>query len=573
MSENRQNSFCGTAGAAVLGLAALGLASCQGVLGGMGSGDGGTEIAGESGNGPLGKNVEQLCAETGDTLRVGRTLLRRMTRQQFDNTVRDLLNVTGRPSAALSPDARIGPFFSNSNTPVTNLLVQQHGEVAEALAAQAESRMNEIAGCDLSAGDDSCAAQFVDDFGLRAYRRPLESDEREGYLSLFRMGRDQVDAETGFRMVLETMLQAPSFLYHADVGMDATPSSEPVPLSSYGLASRLSYFLWNTLPDARLFELAETGELQDPEVLEAEVARMLDDPRAADAIPEFHLQWLGVGDPEGVQRSPEYYPDFDPELARAMHSELVRFTDHLVRRGDGLMSTLFTANYSFLEGPLFDLYGVEEPPNHVVEDPVPLDPAQRSGILTQAAVLTAHSHAEQTSPVHRGILIRENLLCQPISPPPPEVNDTPPSPTPDTSTRDRFAAHSTNPQCAGCHVLMDPIGLGFENYDAIGAYRTVDGNQEVDATGELTSVSDDLAGPFTGAIELSERLGNSEDVAYCLANQWFRFALSRIESNDDACALESIYRGFEQTGNIRDLLSAIVLSDAFRYVRTSSGEE
>ena len=261
-------------------------------------------------------------------------------------------------------------------------------------------------------------------------------------------------------------------------------------------------------------------------------------------------------------------PSYGPELAQAMRAETTAFTNHVIRAGDGLMSTLFTANFSFLDGPLFALYGVTQPAGFTPGAQVNLDPTQRAGLLTQASFLAAHSHPNQTSPVHRGMLVRENLLCQPLEAPPANVNNVPPSPTPTTSTRDRFAQHSSDPSCGGCHKLMDPIGLGFEHYDSIGAYRTLDGNQLVNASGEILSVQADVAGPFDGAVELSNKLAVSREVAECMANQWFRFALGRIESKDDACTLKAIYDGFEASGgNVRELLTALVISDAFRHVR------
>ena len=234
----------------------------------------------------------------------------------------------------------------------------------------------------------------------------------------------------------------------------------------------------------------------------------------------------------------------------------------------------FTAPYSVIDAPLFAVYGVAEPAGFVPGQTVALDPAQRSGLLTQAAFLATHAHRNQTSPVHRGIAIRENLLCQMLDPPPANVNNVAPEPTEATTTRERFAAHSSNAVCASCHRLIDPIGLGLENYDPIGAFRTTDGPAAVDATGEIVDAGGDIEGPFNGAIELSQRLSGSQLVADCMANQWFRFALGRIEATDDACALETIYDDFDASGhNVRQLITAIVLSDAFRSVKLEGTEE
>jgi hypothetical protein len=396
----------------------------------------------------------------------------------------------------------------------------------------------------------------------------LDDTEQAAYLSLWQTGVAEGGVEGAFELVVSTMLASPNFIYHVDAGQDSTAQG-PVALTGYELASRLSYFLWNTMPDDELFDLAGAGTLSDDAVLTTQVQRMLDDDKASDAIPDFHMQLLDIGELTATNKDPAMFPQYDDALAEAMMAETKAFTDYVVRRGDGLMSSLFTADYSFPQGPLFELYGMQQPADFAPGNSVPVDTTQRSGLLTQAAFLTTHAHPNQTSPVHRGIVLRENLLCTPISSPPPDVNNVPPQPTEATTTRERFAQHSSDPSCAGCHQLTDPIGLAFENYDPIGAWRDNDGLSAVNATGEVLGTQDPaLSGPFVGAIELSQRMGNSDEVAECLANQWFRFALGRIESTDDACTMQAVHDSFAASGrNVRELITQLVLSDAFRNVR------
>jgi len=205
---------------------------------------------------------------------------------------------------------------------------------------------------------------------------------------------------------------------------------------------------------------------------------------------------------------------------------------------------------------------------------VELNPAQRSGLLTQAAFLTSHAKRNATSPVHRGIIVRENLMCQTIPPPPNDVTPVLPPPSAATTTRERFAQHLADPSCAACHALMDPIGLSFENYDGIGSYRTMDGNNTVDASGAIQGGGDDLSASYQNAVEMTKQLGTAEVVRNCVASQWFRFALGRTESEADACSMVSIQSGFsESSGNVPALLKEIVRSEAFRYVRTTASEE
>jgi hypothetical protein len=215
-----------------------------------------------------------------------------------------------------------------------------------------------------------------------------------------------------------------------------------------------------------------------------------------------------------VEKDSTLFPQFGDGLVTAMRNETAAFTDYVVRSGDGLMSTLFTAGFTFPEGPLFSLYGITQPPGFVAGTQIALDPTQRAGVLTQGAFLATHAHRDQTSPVHRGLTVRENILCQPIPAPPPEVNAAAPPPLASgATTRERFAAHESDPNCAKCHKMMDPIGLGFEQYDAVGAFRTSEGSIAVDPSGEIIEAAADVAGTFSGVIELGRKLAASKQVS------------------------------------------------------------
>lgn len=515
--------------------------------------------------------VSARCETLGDGVHAGETRLRRMTRTALGNTLRDLTGVPAAMAETVELDESIGPFFSNAIAPVTDLIVRQYAELATRVTTELAPRMEEIAGCPLGS-DTTCADRFIRTFGLKAHRRPLDDQEIASYRAIYDAGASEGGPSQGFELVVETMLQSPFFLYHVEIDQVSASSTQAVRLDAYALASRLSYFLWNTMPDDALLQAAETGALLEPSALEAQVDRMLADPKAEDAIPSFHRQWLAIRNMEGVTKEGSEFPQFDAELRAAMLAELDAFSDYVVRRGDGTLATLLTADFSIIDEPLMELYGVTAPPGHVAGEPVPLDPQQRAGVLTQAAFLTKHAHPDQTSPVHRGLVIRENLICQTIPSPPPDVDNVAPAVNEATTTRERFAQHEADPVCASCHVRIDPIGLGFEHYDPIGAWRTHDGPAEVDASGEIISAGEDVEGEFDGAVELAHRLAMSEQVAACTVNQWFRFALGRIESHDDACTLSALYRGFETSGgNLRTLLKQIATSDAFTHVRV--GEE
>lgn len=535
-----------------------------------GNANGGSAGDGNSATGG-GDTLAAACADSQGVLNAGLTKLRRLTRDQFNNTVRDLIGASGTPADALAPDERMGPFASNAVAPITELLVQQHQEVAASLALAAKERMSQIAPCDLNADSGTtCATQFVKDFGLKAFRRPLLSEEVSDYVGLYTLGKQNSGAPNGFRLVVEAMLQSPFFLYHHDVGASGAPQAKPVALTGYELASRLSYFLWNSMPDAELFKAAGNGSLTETTVIGAQVERMLKDPKAGATIALFHRQWLALEDLPTRDKDTAAYPSYDDALVNAMLAETSLFSDYVVRQGDGLLKTLLTSNLAFPQGALFSVYGLKQPAGYQIGTPLALPVGQRAGLLTQAAFLARNAHRDQSSPVHRGIVVRENLLCTPIPPPPPNVNNAVPQVSTATSTRERFEQHSRDPNCRGCHQLMDPIGVGFEHYDAIGQYRASDGLGAVDATGQVLGASGALGTAFDGALELANRLADAPEVSECVTKQWFRFSLGRVESNDDACSVQAARDAFRAAGgNVRTLLAEIALSEAFRNVRAT----
>lgn len=572
-------SAAGTAGGAggAGSTGTVGGAGGVSATGGTGTG-GGTVTGGAAGVGATGgtggmdpltpDRIDSDCANLNGALSAGLTRLRRLTRDQFNNTVAGLIQATGNPADRLNPDERVGPFNSNAISPVDNTLVQQHSEAATELAAAARARMSTLSPCNLDTGGTACATQFVTEFGKRAFRRPLDQAEIDRYLSLYTLGSQGATAADGFELVLEGMLQSPAFLYHTDIG--TAPSSTPVLLGGYELASRLSYFLWNSMPDDALYALADNGTLTSAAVLTSEVERLLADDRSGSTVGLFHRQWLGISDLPTKIRDVEMFELWSPELGAAMLEETTRFSDYVVREADGLLGTLFTSNLAFPTGDLFQLYEVTQPQGYVAGTPVPLDATRRAGILTQAAFLANNAHNDQTSPVARGMFVRENILCQPLEDPPADVNTTPPPVTPATSTRERFAQHVLDTRCAGCHSMMDPIGLGFEHYDPIGSWREMDGLGDVDATGEFVDAAPDLDGPFNGGVELASKLAGSRQVRTCAGLQWFRFSMGRMESVADACSVKTIRDGFEASGgNVRSLLVQIAQSDAFRHVRSA----
>ena len=513
---------------------------------------------------------EAQCA----TPQVGSQPLRRLTRAQYTNTVRDLLGIDTDVAESFPADERIGAFESNAVAPVSNLVVEQYMDAAETLAEDAITLQRDVlVPCDPAiVGEDACADTFIRNFGARAHRRPLSEDDVELYTGIFVSGREGSGFDGGIQLVVQAMLQSPYFLYHVELDEVPTDADTIVAVDPHTLASRLSYYLWGSMPDEALFAAAESGALGDPDELRSQAERLLDDPRAADTIASFHEQWLHVDDMTAVDKDEALFPEFDEALKGAMQREVGEFASYVIREGDENLRTLLTASFTVTDDPrLLALYGVERPLGHVPGDPIELDGAQRAGLLTQPALLAKAAHVDQSSPVHRGVVVRENFLCQTLPSPPDDVDDTPPDPDPNATTRERFDEHTSDPACAACHQLIDGLGFGFENYDAVGAFRTEEGGLPVDATGEVLLTSD-IDGPFDGAVELAGKLAQSENVHRCVSEQWFNYALGRVAGDEDQCSTDALYQTFEASDlDVRALIVGVVTSDAFSYRRLEGG--
>jgi hypothetical protein len=414
-------------------------------------------------------------------------------------------------------------------------------------------------------GEKACAESFVDHFGKRAFRRPLTPSERSALLVLYDGAAQEAGFASGIRIVIEAALQMPQFLYRLEFGAADEVGEEIVRLDDWEIASRLSYLLWGSMPDDELLAAAERGDLSTAKQIEDQARRMLADPRARDAVTEFHAQWLDYYRIESVGKDPVLFPEYTPELGELMRQEIAALIDHVVFGERGGLAELLTAPYTFLNRQLATFYG-ETGPIGTAFEKVDLDPSRRAGIVTAGALMAINAHSNQTSPVHRGKLVREQYLCETMPPPPPGVTIMVPEPDPSSSARERFAQHSADPACKGCHTLMDPIGFGFESYDSLGRSRDTENGQPIDDSGEI--VGSDVPGPFDGAIELAGKLASSAQVQECYVTQWFRYGYGRGETVDDSCNLGRLNKLYDAgDGDIAELLVALTQTDAFLYRR------
>lgn len=487
---------------------------------------------------------------------------RLLTRLQYDNTVRDLLGDTSAPAKSFPPENTMLGFGNNADAHRASLLLaEEQLSAAEGIAARAVARgLDSVLPCEAGDRSEACASRFITEFGRRAYRRPLTDEETQPLVELFRAGNTAWGFDKGIELLIQAFLQSPQLLYRTESLADSNAGrvgDGAVLLDSYQIASRLSYFLWNTMPDPELFALADAGQLTSADAVRAQAERMLDDERARQTVADFHEQWLGMAQFAGLTR---VVPGTDVTngLNASWADSLAQFVQNVFWDEGGNVASLLSSPTVFVDAPLAALYGVE--PGSYRDD-------NRAGILTQPALMSLLAHAEQSAPVQRGKFVREQLLCHQLPPPPPDVDTTPPDPDVNATTRERFRQHSADARCATCHRLLDNVGFGFEAFDHLGRFRTEENGIPIDATGLVVDTGDPaLEGAFDGALELTGRLAASPQVEACLATQWFRYTMGRAEQQADACSLEQVKAQFANTGgDFRELLVSLATTDAFRF--------
>lgn len=528
------------------------LAGCEATLGTPG------EYSGEIGT--VGA-AAQACQALGDGLHPGPSPIRRLTRDEYDKTIASLTGLSLTPARDFPAEARALGFHGVAEAQtVSAVLVESYKKAAEDVAVALTENIPGLMGCDPT--DPACVGEFLKEFGGRAYRRPLDQAEVDRLLPVFAWGRDNLTLKDGVQMVMEVLLQSPDFLYRPEFGAEEV---EPgvVRLTSYEMATRLSYLFLGTAPDAELRAAAAADELKTPEQIAAQVDRLFASKAAREVVRSFHAEWLHLEAVERIERDAAVYPGYSPAIRPLLREETESFIEHVIFEDDASLRTLFTAPYTFVNQELAGFYGYEGVTGTDFVK-VETDPKQRAGLLTQASLMAHHAQPLSTSPVHRGKFIRESILCQFLKPPPANLAIIPPDLDPNLTTRERFAEHSKNASCAGCHKLMDPVGLGFEHYDSVGRYRELENGLEIDASGEF--VSTDVDGKFVGGPELGAQLAESGQVAFCMSTQWVRFAYGRSETPEDACSMTQVGKKFESSGlNILELVRSLTTTDAFYY--------
>jgi hypothetical protein len=546
-------SWLARTGLSALAAAALAAAGCVGVLGDSGSSSTSGDPTGEP--------------QTPDSITPFPAA--HLTGRQLALTVADLFAPIEVPAPTLPADVAIEGFSNNSSTQTPSAaLIEAVHAAAISVATAAMASPPKLLGCTPAsrADEDACASQFLPGFLKKAFRRPASADEVQSFVDFYTASRnDGADFPTAMTLVIEAVLEDPAFFYRVEAGTPSPEDPRIARLGPYEVASRLSYFLWGTMPDEALFAAAESGALSTPEGLEKEARRLLDDPRARDSVVEFHREWLRFEKMDVLVKDPALFPDFDASVAAAMRGSAEAFVADAFFQG-GSLTTLLTSDQAFVNDTLAPYYGVA-PPGSSDLVKVQVDKTQRAGILTHVGLMAGFAHATADSPVLRGVWVLDRWMCNAPPPPPKGVNTTPPPVDPNKAmtTRDRFATQHEQGACAGCHHQIDGIGFAFEHYDAVGKWRTQDVGLPVDATGWFTGAGTDLTGTFDGAVDLGNKLAASKTVQACVAQNWLKYALGVDHSGIGRSQLAPVVQTFQDKKlDLRELVVALVLSEPFQ---------
>lgn len=524
---------------------------------------GNQSAAGATGAGGSGAPVGTGGGSTAPLTGPGRVLIHRLNIVEYNNTVRDLVGTSQRLSEAFPPDFTAFGFDNVASAlTFTDITLGHFLDAAKRIAAETLSsdRRSQYLACDLATGKEICVESSLNALLPRAWRRPVEPGDVEPLVALYTaIKADGNSDDEAFARVLQAVLMAPEFLYRVERNSGVAGVRG---LTGHELASRLSYFLWSSMPDAALSTAAASGALNEVAGIESELARMLASEKAAALGDNFGSQWLPVRELKNAKPSAEVYPAFDEKLRDAMGAETMRlFLD--VAKGSRPLTEIFTSTSGYVNDRLAQHYGMAPVGT---ETPVFSKlPPNRTGLLTQASFLTAVAYTNDSHPVKRGKWILANVLCK-EPPEPPFAIPEPPARAEGTSRKEQLAAHQTEPICTACHVLMDPLGLALEQYDGVGAFRTEDRGAVIDPSGIFKGEGGEL--PFANPAELAQIIATAPSVSRCVTKHVFSYGLGRgprDASDFDELVLDEVSRSFLDSGQLFPrLVEALVTSDVFR---------
>ncbi len=530
--------------------------------------------SGDSGSGSHGPAVD-----------AGPVALRRLTTEQYSYSIHDVLGEHITVPSRIDPDDRRSGLIAvgSSFAGVTPSGFEKYEAAAATIAEQAldADHRGELVPCEpasASSSDDACARQFIEQVGRRLFRRSLSQEEIDARVDVARNAALVLeDFYQGLELALSSLLVSPDFLFRVETAEPDPNDSTRLRLTATSIASRLSFLLWNTTPDDELLDAAESGELLDRDLLAAQVDRLVASPRAEVGLRALFsdVYDLKLLDDGLVRKDAVLFPAYTQTIAADAKEQTLRtIVAHLTADRD--YRDLFTTRESFLTRNLGQLYRVPVVAASGWEAHTFDEGSLRAGLLSHVSMMALYAHAGRSSATLRGKFVREVLLCQDVPTPPANVDFTIDEDTLGQlrTARERLEAHVGNATCAACHALMDPIGLAFENFDAIGAFREQDNGAIIDASGELDGVS------YDGPVGLGEALSDHPELGPCLVRTLFRYSLGRDATPDESPLLDFLGERFtESEFRMSDLVRDIVLSDGFlttsgpREAVTVEGEE
>jgi hypothetical protein len=513
----------------------------------------------------------------------GRAPLRRITRFEYGNTVRDLFGDTTSPETALPAETLTSGtaiFGNNADAQsVPNLLAQSYETVAEGIAQRATATpavLGKLAACGstitattATATEDACTKSIIAALVPKVYRRPITTAESDELVALYKLVRTTNTFASGISAILEGVLQSPDFLYRVEFGVaDAATPALKRPTGPE-MATRLSYLFWGTMPDATLTTAAASGALLTTAGVMAQAQKMVDDPRSHPIVAYFFDSLLPINTLTSLERDKTIYPAFNATIGSLMHQETQRFLEYEIYEGPGTWPDILTAPYTFVNDALASYYGITGVTGSTFQK-VALDPKKRIGLLSQGGFLAGSTISNNTNPVARGSFIVQKLMCRIIPLPTGAILAMvkPPEPYSANTGRERYALHRTQPVCMTCHQFMDPVGLTLENYDPVGLWRDTENGETIDASGSVPGADSTATGPsVAGPIEMMRTVAAAEPTQTCFASHWLEYAYGRSMDPADACTQQSVQTAFKGAGyNVKQLLLSLTQTDAFLYL-------
>jgi len=499
-------------------------------------------------------------------LRSAQTGVQRLSLAQYRGSIRAIFGDDIVVPTALEPDVAQSGFVAvgASFSTVSARGIEQYEKASYDIAKQAltPERRGKLVSCKpAGVSDDKCARATLEALGRRVWRRPLAQEETDALVAVSAKASAALgDFYQGLQYGVAALLQSPNFLYRS-ADSEADPAHPGMKrYTAHAMASRLSFFLWNTTPDDELLDAAQAGALVEDTGLRQQVERLLASPRARAGARNFFGEYLGLGDLDALSKDPKIFTYFSPDVGPAAREETLRLFEHFVFDLDADYRDLFTTRVTFVNPKLASMYAIPAPDlGGFGRAELPED-GPRQGLLGHISVLSLYAHPVSSSATLRGKFIRSRLLCKRVPDPPVNVNTALPEPSPELPTlRQRVQKHLTDPGCASCHLGMDPIGLGLETFDGIGRFRRRENNVDIDASGDLDGVA------FQDARGLAQAVHDHPDLPGCFTRNLYRYATSFPEGSDDAKTLQALTYEFKASGHkVRSLLMTIALNPAFR---------